>query len=101
MTQTINRDTLVTDARRVLDDVEALLEQALTATGHQAQELRQRAAEALKNAQGRLRDAQDVVTESAKVAARATDGWVHEHPWGAIGIGTGIGFLVGLLVARR
>jgi ElaB/YqjD/DUF883 family membrane-anchored ribosome-binding protein len=31
----------------------------------------------------------------------ATDDWVHMHPWGAVGLGAGVGFLIGLLVARR
>lgn len=100
-TATVNREKLVTDARVVLDDVETLLRQAASASGQQAQELRDRAAEALGRARVKLQDAQIAVGENAKAAARATDDWVHAHPWGAIGIGAGIGFLVGLLVARH
>jgi ElaB/YqjD/DUF883 family membrane-anchored ribosome-binding protein len=101
MTENVNREKLVTDARVVLDDVEALLKQAASAGGQQAQELRDRAAEALGRARVKLRDAQVAVGENAKAAARATDDWVHAHPWGAIGVGAGVGFLIGLLVARR
>lgn len=97
----INREKLVTDARVVLDDVESLLKQAASATGQQAQELRERASEALGRARLKLRDAQTAVTENARAAARATDDWVHAHPWGAIGAAAGVGFLVGLLVSRR
>jgi ElaB/YqjD/DUF883 family membrane-anchored ribosome-binding protein len=97
----MNRDKLVSDARVVLDDVEALLKQAAGATGQQAQELRERAADALGRARLKLHDAQVAVGENAKLAARATDDWVHAHPWGAIGVGAGVGFLVGLLVARH
>jgi ElaB/YqjD/DUF883 family membrane-anchored ribosome-binding protein len=101
MEQTINRDKLVADARVVLDDVEGLLAQAAATTGQQAQDLRDRASLALTRAKAKLHEAQVSVTENTKAAARATDNWVHEHPWGAIGIGAGIGFLIGLLVARR
>lgn len=98
---TINRDKLVADARVVLDDVESLLKQAATASGQQAQELREKAADALARARVKLQDAQIAVSENAKAAARATDDWVHAHPWGAIGVAAGVGFLVGLLVARH
>ncbi len=98
---TVNRDKLVADARVVLDDVEALLKQAANSTGQQAQEMRERAADALARARVKLQDAQVAASENARVAARATDDWVHAHPWGAIGVAAGVGFLVGLLVARH
>jgi ElaB/YqjD/DUF883 family membrane-anchored ribosome-binding protein len=36
-----------------------------------------------------------------KAAAHATDSWVHEHPWTALGIAAGMAFLVGLVVNRK
>lgn len=101
MDEARNRDRLVADAKVVLDDVESLLKQAAAASGQQAHDLRERAAEALHRAKLRLQEAQVAVTENTKAAARATDDWVHAHPWGAIGIGAGVGFLIGLLVSRR
>jgi ElaB/YqjD/DUF883 family membrane-anchored ribosome-binding protein len=41
------------------------------------------------------------VVDQAKHAAKATDTWVHDHPWTAIGIAAGIGVLLGLVVNRR
>jgi len=96
-----NRDRLVADVKVVLEDVEALLKQAAAASGQQAHDLRERAAEALHRAKMRMQDAQTAVTENTKAAARATDDWVHAHPWGAIGSAAGVGFLIGLLVSRR
>lgn len=101
MEQTVNREKLVADARVVLDDVEGLLTQAAAASGQQAQDLRERAAAALVRAKEKMQDAQFAVSENTRAAARATDHWVHEHPWSAIGVGAGVGFLIGLLVARR
>ena len=101
MEQTVSREKLVADARVVLEDVEGLLAQAAAASGQQAQDLRDRASAALARAKYKLQDAQVAVAENTRAAARATDHWVHEHPWSAIGIGAGIGFLIGLLVARR
>lgn len=101
MDEASTRDRLVADAKVVLDDVESLLKQAAAASGQQAHDLRERAAEALHRAKLRLQEAQVAVSENTKAAARATDDWVHAHPWGAIGIGAGVGFLIGLLVSRR
>jgi ElaB/YqjD/DUF883 family membrane-anchored ribosome-binding protein len=42
-----------------------------------------------------------VVVGKAKVAAKATDDYVHENPWKSIGIAAGVGFLLGMLVSRR
>ena len=36
-----------------------------------------------------------------KAAAHATDNWVHEHPWTAMGVAAGLAFLVGLAVNRK
>lgn len=42
----------------------------------------------------------DVATR-ARTTAAATDTYVHEKPWQAIGIGAAAGLLIGLLLARR
>ncbi len=101
MEGSVDRSKLIADVKVVLDDVDSLLRQAATATGQQAIELRERAAESLHRAKQRLQDAQAALGETTRAAVRATDDWVHQHPWSAIGIGAGIGFLIGLLVARR
>ena len=97
----LNTDELVTDAKVVLEDVEALLDEAAAATGERAQALRARASEALSQAKQRLHDAQTAVASNTRAAARATDNFVHDHTWGAIGAAAGVGFLIGLLVSRR
>lgn len=99
--EAVNREKLVTDAKIVLDDVDALLRQAAAASGQQAHELRERATEALHRARLRLQEAQDSAAETARATARATDDWVHAHPWGAIAAAGGVGFLIGLLVSRH
>lgn len=97
----VSRDQLASDTRQVLDDVQALLAQAAESTGQHAQDLRSRAAEQLKQAQARLGELQHGAAERSRAAAHATDDWVHLHPWSAVGLGAGVGFLIGLLVARR
>jgi ElaB/YqjD/DUF883 family membrane-anchored ribosome-binding protein len=49
----------------------------------------------------KLADAEELVIQSSKQAARVTDDFVHENPWRAVGIGAGIGLIFGLLIGRR
>jgi ElaB/YqjD/DUF883 family membrane-anchored ribosome-binding protein len=51
--------------------------------------------------EGELLAAQEAVLRGLKEAAAATDSSVRSHPWQAIGVGAALGFLLGLLIARR
>jgi ElaB/YqjD/DUF883 family membrane-anchored ribosome-binding protein len=37
----------------------------------------------------------------ARAAMRATDEYVHDNPWQALGVAAGVGFLLGYLIGRR
>ncbi len=58
-------------------------------------------ASALAGKRVRLVEAEEVLLEKSRAAARATDAYVHESPWTAIGIAAGIGLVVGLALGRR
>ncbi|MBU6491462.1 MAG: DUF883 domain-containing protein [Burkholderiales bacterium] len=91
----------MTDIKAVLADAEDLLKQATNATGERATELRENAMALLKQAKEKASDVQVVVVEKSKQAARATDDYVHDHPWQAVGIAAGVGLLLGLLINRK
>lgn len=55
----------------------------------------------LRDAKERVEDAQSIVIDKTKDAARATDDFVHEEPWKAVGIAAGVGLVLGLLIGRR
>ena len=97
------KEGLMADVNTVLADAEGLLRQAAQASGEQASELRRRAQSAIARRISRARFlvSEHRVVDQAKRATRATDGWVHEHPWTAVGIAAGIGVLIGLVVNRR
>ena len=97
----ITREDLVSDVKVVLDDIEAMLQQAASAGGVQAQELREKAQAALRATQARLHEFQDATGERVRAAAKTTDDWVHANPWRAIGVAAGVGVVVGLLIGRR
>jgi ElaB/YqjD/DUF883 family membrane-anchored ribosome-binding protein len=97
----VNKEKLMSDIKTVLADAEDLLKQAASTTGERAVELREKAVSRLKQAKEKATDAHVVVVEKGKKAVRATDDYVHEHPWQSVGIAAGVGVLIGLLINRR
>jgi ElaB/YqjD/DUF883 family membrane-anchored ribosome-binding protein len=101
MEQQVSKEKLISDVKVVLNDAEELLKAAAVSTGERATELREKAAEVLSLAKDRVHDLHDTMLEKGKQAARATDDFVHDHPWKSVGIAAGVGFLIGLLVNRK
>ncbi len=97
---TVNSERLVADVKTVLDDAESLLQQAANATGTEAAALRERGMSMLRQAGEKAHHLQEVVVSKGRAAARATDDYVHDHPWRAISAGFGAGLLIGLLLNR-
>lgn len=96
----VSREKLMQDLRIVVMDAEELLRATASQAGEKASAARERIQEHLKAAKERLEDAEAIVVETSKEAARATDEYVHEHPWHAVGIAAGIGLVVGMLISR-
>lgn len=91
-------DRLSRDMRDVIDDAEQLLRDASLQAGDSYQDARNRLEASLLAAKARLDDLQQSATQRVREAGRATDHYVHEHPWQSIGISAGIGAAVGLLI---
>ena len=94
------KERLIDSVKTSLNDAESLLREAASSTGDKANELRDRALTSLKRTREALYEAQDAVLERGR-AARATDDYVHDNPWQAIGIAGVTGLLLGLLISRR
>ncbi|MDI1349526.1 YqjD family protein [Aquabacterium sp.] len=95
------KDQLMNDLKRVLADAEALLVATADDTGEEVTRLRSRVTATLSQAKTGLIEAQAAVVDKAKVAAKATDEYVHDNPWKSIGIAAGVGLLVGAIIGRR
>jgi len=54
----------------------------------------------VKSGKYKLEDIQKLLTEKGKEAATATDEFVRENPWAALGIAATVGCLVGYLIRR-
>jgi ElaB/YqjD/DUF883 family membrane-anchored ribosome-binding protein len=99
--QDVNKDKLIEDLKVVAQDVEELLRATASQTGEKLAEARTRAEESLRSARMRLTETSDEIAERTRAAANAADDYVRDNPWHAVGIAAGIGFAVGLLLARR
>ena len=95
------RDKLMSDLRMVVADAEELLKLTAGEFNESTAGLRARMQERLTQAKHKLGDLQAAATEKALAAGRATDDYVHENPWQAVGIGAGVGRLIGMLISRR
>lgn len=99
--QNLPKDKLVADLKVVMADAEELLAATASQTGERISELRERMQENLRNARHKMGDLEDALRVKTREVARATDDYVHEHPWKSIGVAAGVGLIVGLLIGRR
>ncbi|HVP08502.1 MAG TPA: DUF883 family protein [Burkholderiales bacterium] len=101
MTTDVNKDKLVADLKVVVADAEELLRATASQAGEKVVAARERIQASLATAKVKLGEAERAAVAKAKEAARATDEYVHDNPWQAVGIAAGIGVLLGLLIGRR
>jgi ElaB/YqjD/DUF883 family membrane-anchored ribosome-binding protein len=97
----ITKDKLVQDLKTVMSDAEELLRATANQAGEKVSAARERIQDSMHRAKVKLADAEAVVLDKTKQAARAADEYVHENPWKAVSIAAGVGFLLGLLINRR
>lgn len=96
----INREKLIQDFRVVVTDAEELLRATAGVAGEKVSAARERIQENLASAKARLAAAEESVVARTREAAKATDEYVHENPWKAVGIGAAVGVIVGMLIGR-
>jgi ElaB/YqjD/DUF883 family membrane-anchored ribosome-binding protein len=97
----VSKDKLVADMKVVMADAEELLKATASAAGDKVSAARARMEDSLRTARIKVAEAQEVVADRAKAAARATDDYVHANPWRAVGIAGGVGLVIGMLISRR
>jgi ElaB/YqjD/DUF883 family membrane-anchored ribosome-binding protein len=97
----VSKEKLMQDLRVVVADAEELLRATAGQAGEKVSAARERIQENLASAKERLVAAERAVVEKTKQAAKATDEYVHENPWKAVGIAAGVGLVVGMLISRN
>lgn len=96
-----NKEKLVSDMKVVISDAEEILRATAGAAGEKMGEMRAKIEASLRDAKLRLADAEAAVLDKAKAAANATDDFVHDHPWQAVGVAAAVGLALGVLIGRR
>ncbi|MEQ1603160.1 MAG: DUF883 domain-containing protein [Methylophilaceae bacterium] len=94
-------DQVISEFKDVVADAEALLKATANQGDSKIVELRANAEESLKVVKARLAEAQVALLARTREAAKATDTYVHENPWKAIGVAASFGLVIGLLMGRR
>lgn len=94
-------DDFMEEVKKSLDDAERLMREAAESTGDKATEMREAAMRSLRQTRERLHDTQEAIVEKGREAAKATDHYVHDNPWQAIGVAGIVGLLFGMLVSRK
>jgi ElaB/YqjD/DUF883 family membrane-anchored ribosome-binding protein len=97
----VSKEKLVADLKVVVADAEELLRATASQAGEKVTAARERIQASLATAKVKLTEAERALLEKTKEAAKATDEFVHDHPWQAVGIAAGAGLLLGILISRR
>ncbi len=100
-TSELTKQKLISDFKVVVADAEALLKATAGQSGEALAAMRAKVDESLASAKAKMIEAEAALTVKTKAAAVATDEYVHENPWQAVGVAAGIGVLIGLLISRR
>ena len=96
-----SRDKLIADLKVLVADAEELLRATAGQVGEKAAAARERIQASLVNAKDKLAEAERVLRDKTREAARVADTYVHEHPWPAVGIAAALGLVLGMLISRR
>ena len=95
------REKLLSDLRLVIADTEELLSMTADQAGESVSGVRERLQSRLQQAATELADLQETAVAQIREAAQATGDYVRDNPWKSIGVASGIGLLIGLLISRR
>jgi len=87
--------------RHMVDEADKLLKSSVAAGDRKFDEARMKLEHQLDSMRMQLDDLEQGAVHRARQAARSADRAVHDHPYGAIGIGALAGLLIGALLARR
>ena len=97
----VTSEQLIADFKVVVADAEALLTATANQGGEKLAEVRAKAEESLRVVKARMVEAQAELLAKTRAAAKATDVYVHENPWNAVGAAASVGLVIGYLIGRR
>jgi len=96
-----SKQKLVADLKVVVADAEELLRATASQAGEKVSAARERIQASLATAKVKLTDAERVLVDKTKDAAKVADEYVRDNPWQAVGIAAAAGLVLGVLISRR
>lgn len=87
--------------RNLVADVEDLIKKVARVDDAEIAEMRQRVEQTLSRAKSATTEGIANVRGVARDATRATDEYVHESPWAAVGLAAAVGVVIGFIAATR
>jgi ElaB/YqjD/DUF883 family membrane-anchored ribosome-binding protein len=97
----VTAEKLAADLRLVIADTEALLRATAGQAGETIAAARAKVKDSLESAKDELGLFGEEAAEQARAVVSATDDYVREHPWQAVGIAALVGIALGLLMSRK
>ncbi len=101
MQSEITTEKLASDLRTVIADAEELLRATANQAGDKVAAARARVQDSLDSAKLKLSILSEEAADQARAAVRATDDYVHDNPWQAVGIAAFAGLVLGMLISRK
>lgn len=95
------KEKLVADIKMVMGELDELVRDSASEVGDEFIELQGKLREQVDVARETLKDLEGKVAKRARSVAVAGDEYVRGHTWTSIGIATGVGVVIGLLLNRR
>ena len=89
------------EAHNFLKDIEDLVTSMTSLTGEDLTRAKARLGARVAAARASMDRISGSVADGARKSVKATNGYVHENPWQAIGIGAAMGVVIGLALSRR
>jgi ElaB/YqjD/DUF883 family membrane-anchored ribosome-binding protein len=89
------------EVKNLIADVEDLLARIADLKDADVSRVRNKVIQAVGNAKETIAENAEKLRRQAREAVTATDDFVHDSPWQAVGIAALVGALVGILVTRR
>lgn len=89
------------EVRNFIADVEDLITSMTSLTGEDLARAKSELTQRASAAKASLDQVGAALTDRARNTVKVTNDYVHDEPWKAIGAGAAIGFLLGLVLARR
>ena len=97
----VTRERVISDFKVLINDAEDLLRATAGQAGGTIETVRRRIEQSLEDGKQSLAEAEVLLLNKGKEAAKTADVYVRQNPWNAVSIAAGVGLVVGLLMRRR